>query len=113
MSDAASNPVDDHETGPFGRGGQTLVGAMLSFHGRLGPAFLAFAAARARRLDLTGWAVQDGDCVRVMLQGPEALIGAFEVACCIGPDEDEVLGWTNNQIAPNHSSSGFELRGMP
>ena len=42
---------------------------------------------------------------------PEAMAGAFEVACCIGPDEDEVQSWTCIETEPNHAAERFELRG--
>jgi acylphosphatase len=55
--------------------------------GRLSPAtYLAFVADRARWLDLRGW-VQALDHRRIELvaAGPEALVGALEMACTLGP----------------------------
>jgi acylphosphatase len=50
------------------------------------PAYLAFVADRARWLDLRGW-VQAVDPTRIELvaAGPEALVGALEMACTLGP----------------------------
>lgn len=111
MNNDQTDVAQAQDSGPFGRGGQRPVGARMEFHGRLGPAFLAFAKARAQRLDLKGWALLDGSRVLVVVQGPEALVGAFEMACCIGPDEEEVLSWTCTDTEPNHASDSFELRG--
>jgi acylphosphatase len=106
-----SDPTGNLDSGPFGRGGHRSVSLRMEFCGRLGPAFLAFVRARAERLDLKGWAMLDGTRVLVVVQGPEAMAGAFEVACCIGPDEDEVQSWTCIETEPNHAAERFELRG--
>ena len=52
------------------------------------PTYLAFVADRARWLDLSGW-VQALDATRIELvaAGPEALVGALEMACTLGPLE--------------------------
>ena len=55
--------------------------------GRLSPVtYLAFVADRARWLDISGW-VQALDEARIELvaAGPEALVGALEMACTLGP----------------------------
>lgn len=48
--------------------------------------YLAFVAERARWLDISGWAEADAtDGVTLVAAGPEALVGALEMACALGP----------------------------
>ncbi len=48
--------------------------------------YLAFIAERAGWLDLSGWAEATGaQSVRLVAAGPEALVGALEMACTLGP----------------------------
>lgn len=50
------------------------------------PAYLAFVADRARWLDLRGWVqALDHSRVELVAAGPEALVGALEMACTLGP----------------------------
>ncbi len=104
------DPVSTLDSGPFGRGGHQITGVRMEFFGRLGPAFLDFAIARAHRLDLKGWVTPFENRILITVQGPEAMVGAFEMACCIGPDEDEVQDWTCTDTEPNHAFEAFELR---
>ncbi len=54
--------------------------------GDLTPAdYLGFAANRAAWLDIRGWAAEDGDGITVVAAGPEAMVGAFEMALMLGP----------------------------
>ena len=55
--------------------------------GRLdGPGYLAFIADRAGWLDIRGWARQRADGrIEMVAAGPEALVGALEMACTLGP----------------------------
>jgi len=47
--------------------------------------FLCFAADRAAWLDIDGWAeAADGEAI-VVAAGPEAMVGAFEMALMLGP----------------------------
>jgi len=101
---------NQQETGSFGRGGQRPVSLRLEFTGRLGPDFTVFALARAERLGLRGWIVGRRDRAIVHLEGPEALAGAFEVACCIGPDTVVVDDWSCADEAPDRQINGFHVR---
>lgn len=48
--------------------------------------YLSFLAERARWLDLSGWAEAVGEeSVTLVAAGPEALVGALEMACTLGP----------------------------
>jgi acylphosphatase len=55
--------------------------------GRLNRAsYLAFVLDRANWLDLRGWAAMlDDGRVEMVAAGPEALVGALEMACTLGP----------------------------
>jgi len=95
------------QSGPFGRGGNRPVTCRLEFRGRLGAAFAEFALLRARRLDLTG-TLEAGETVAVaIVSGPEALVGAFETACCIGPDGAQVEDWSCQAEAPGPGRNDF------
>jgi acylphosphatase len=55
--------------------------------GDLAPSsFLAFVADRAAWLDISGWAkASTGNVVTVVAAGPEAMVGALEMALMLGP----------------------------
>ena len=55
--------------------------------GRLIPTtYLAFVADRARWLDISGWVrALDDTRIELVAAGPEALVGALEMACTLGP----------------------------
>ena len=79
--------------------------------GRLdAPTYLAFVADRARWLDLRGW-VQALDATRIELvaAGPEALVGALEKACTLGPLE-ALVETIEAEEEPGLVPAGFEVR---
>jgi acylphosphatase len=94
-------------SGDFGQGGQVSVSQKMVFWGTLGPSFLTFAKARAVRLDLRGWIAADDRTAIAHVEGPEALVGAFEAACCIGPDDATVLDWTCHAVDSEAGRAGF------
>ena len=54
--------------------------------GRIDPAgYLAFVADRAGWLDIHGWVRAKDGCIEMVAAGPEALVGALEMACTLGP----------------------------
>jgi acylphosphatase len=54
--------------------------------GRIDPAtYLPFVLNRARWLGLDGWATAEPGRATVVAAGPEALVGALEMACTLGP----------------------------
>ena len=80
--------------------------------GRLNPvSYLAFVADRAGWLDIRGW-VQAMDARRIELvaAGPEALVGALEMACTLGP-LDALIEVIEAVDEPGHVAAGFEVRG--
>lgn len=100
------------DSGPFGRGGKRSASVDMVFRGSLGSAFLAFAKARADRLSLKGWIeVAGNDRVLAHVEGPDSLVGAFEMACCIGPEQSMVDDWTCRDAHADAALSGFEIRG--
>lgn len=72
--------------------------------------YLPFVADRARWLDIRGW-VQAVDHTRVELvaAGPEALVGALEMACTLGPLDalvETIEAVEERGLVP----AGFEVR---
>lgn len=100
----------NYDSGEFGRGGQDLCAVELTYSGVLGEPFVAFAVARARRLGLTGWVSPLPDEVRVVAQGPQAMVDAFEIVCSLGPIEADVRDWSRLDIDPGINVAGFERR---
>jgi acylphosphatase len=67
--------------------GGARVQVRYAIEGRIEPvSYLAFVAERARWLDVRGWGRWLGDGrIEVVAAGPEALVGALEMACTLGP----------------------------
>ena len=78
--------------------------------GDLGRHFLDFVANRASWLSLSGWAESPSDDHAVVVAaGPEALVGALEMACLLGPIDALVLGLElENETRP--VPQGFGIR---
>ncbi len=73
------------------------------------PAYLAFVAERAQWLDLSGWAAADAGGVTLVAAGPEALVGALEMACTLGPLDalvTDIVGVDSAEAV----GAGFTLR---
>ncbi len=83
----------DQLSGPFGQGGQDRKAVTYLFEGRLGAPFTDFAMDRAKRLNLGGHIVPGETRATVYVEGPDAMIGAFETACSLGPIEADVQRW--------------------
>lgn len=74
--------------GDSGRNGNTPRIARLTIRGRaLDRSFLDFAAHRARRFSLAGWAALGDNELTIVVKGQSALIDMMEVACMLGPIE--------------------------
>lgn len=66
--------------------GGAQVAVRMRITGSFGEDYLRFIASRARWLSLTGWAANTGPGrAEVVAAGPEALVGALEMACVLGP----------------------------
>lgn len=79
------NTLTDHGYSSDVDGGAPVAVRML-VSGELGRSYLDFVADRVAWLDLAGWAERrtDGRVV-IVAAGPEALVGALEMACLLGP----------------------------
>src|SRR4051812_21170090 len=90
--------------------GGTPVAVRMRVAGALGRDYLGFVAERARWLSLSGWAASPSEgAVEIVAAGPEALVGALEMACVLGPDDTLVatldLSAEDAPVAP-----GFVVR---
>ena len=94
----------DVEGGAPVRVGWTISGRMNM------PTYLDFVVERAQWLGLDGWvAANDDQTVSLAVAGPEALVGALEMACTLGPlgaliDEVRPVG------EPGAFPAGFAIR---
>jgi acylphosphatase len=82
-----------------------------TIEGRLEPgSYLTFVADRAGWLDLDGWVRQREDgIVELVAAGPEALVGALEMACTLGP-LDALIARIDAVDEPGDVAAGFEVR---
>jgi acylphosphatase len=78
--------------------------------GSLGPHYLGFVASRAHWLGLSGtaWNVGPGRA-EVVAAGPEALVGALEMASILGP-LDTLVETLDSEPAPGPVPAGFTVR---
>lgn len=73
--------------------------------------YLSFVAERAHWLDVSGWAEADGaDGVTLVAAGPEALVGALEMACTLGP-LDALVERIEGVEEAGPVAQGFAIRG--
>lgn len=78
--------------------------------GRIDPAqYLAFVADRAGWLDIHGWVQAVDGRVEMVAAGPEALVGALEMACTLGP-LDALVERIEAVAEPGVVPTGFEVR---
>ena len=98
------------ESGSFGRGGDRPAAVRMEFFGVVGGAFVSFALERARRLNLRGWIADGGNRVTAHVEGAEALVGAFEMALCLGPVDANVRDWTCAETFDERDLDGFRAR---
>jgi acylphosphatase len=91
--------------------GNAPVQVRFAISGRMNArSYLAFVAERADWLAIKGWAAaNDGGSITLVAAGPEALVGALEMACTLGP-LDAVI--ESIQVANDDSPipQGFEIR---
>lgn len=72
--------------------------------------YLDFVVERATWLGLTGWvAANDDATVALVAAGPEALVGALEMACTLGPS-DALIDEVRAVGEPEHVPTGFSIR---
>jgi acylphosphatase len=94
----------DVEGGAPVRVGWTISGRMHM------PSFLDFVVERAQWLGLDGWvAANDDATVSLAVAGPEALVGALEMACTLGP-LDALIDEVRPVGEPSAFPAGFAIR---
>jgi acylphosphatase len=73
--------------------------------------YVRFVAERARWFGIDGWVSGDADAVTLVAAGPEAMVGALEMACTLGPltavIDDVAVEDEQSQVR-----AGFEIRGQ-
>ena len=72
-------------------------------------AYVAFVAERAAWLDIDGWVEAAEGGVGLVAAGPEALVGALEMACTLGP-LDALIESISGQPTDELVGPGFERR---
>lgn len=73
------------------------------------PSYLEFVAERAHWLGIAGWVAADDDrSVTLLAAGPEALVGALEMACTLGPF-DALIDTIVGVDAPGPPLTGFAI----
>ena len=74
------------------------------------PSYLDFVVERANWLGISGWvAANDDDTVTLVAAGPEALVGALEMACTLGP-LDALIDEMSPTGVPDAVPNGFSIR---
>lgn len=74
------------------------------------PNYLDFVVERATWLGLDGWvAANDDATVSLAVAGPEALVGALEMACTLGP-LDALIDEVRPAGEPAELPGGFSIR---
>lgn len=90
--------------------GGAPVALRLTFAGKLTGGYLDFVAERARWLSLSGWAESSGEGMAVVVAaGPEALVGALEMACVLGP-LDALVDTLTIETVTEPVPTGFAIR---
>jgi acylphosphatase len=90
--------------------GGAPVALRMTVAGRLSDGYLDFVAERAGWLSLSGWAESHGDGKAIVVAaGPEALVGALEMACVLGP-LDALVDTLESEPAGEPVSPGFAIR---
>jgi acylphosphatase len=104
-------PGPDHREYSTAVEGAAPVRQRFTIEGRLDAArYLAFVADRAGWLDLDGWAqVRADGVVELVAAGPEALVGALEMACTLGP-LDALVARIDAVDEPGEVTAGFTVR---
>lgn len=86
------------------------VAVRMRIAGDLGGRYLDFVAERAAWLSLSGWASVAAGRAEVVAAGPEALVGALEMACVLGP-VDALVETLLIEDADELVAAGFVTRG--
>ena len=91
--------------------GGAPVRVLMRVAGSLDAGYLDFVASRAQWLDLDGWTTIVGPGrAEIAAAGPEALVGALEMACTLGP-LDSLVETIDCEPLAEPVPSGFVVRG--
>ena len=72
--------------------------------------YLRFVAGRAQWLSLSGWAASLAPGrAEIVVAGPEALVGALEMACMLGP-LDALIDTLDTEAIGGPVAPGFAIR---
>ena len=71
--------------------------------------YLRFVAERAHWFGISGWAAASNGGVTVVAAGPEAMVGALEMACVLGP-LTALIGRVEASAETGAVAAGFEIR---
>ncbi len=89
-------------------GAQVMV--RMRIGGLFGADYLRFIASRAQWLSLSGWTANVGPGrAEVVAAGPEALVGALEMACVLGP-LDTLIETLETEPESGQVPATFEVR---
>jgi acylphosphatase len=92
--------------------GGAIVGLRYAIEGRMRVAdYLAFIAERAHWFGISGWVAATGArSVTLVATGPEAMVGALEMACTLGP-LNALIERIDSVEERAPIAAGFEVRG--
>lgn len=77
--------------------------------GRIDPqTYLPFVLNRAKWLAINGWASAGDGVATIVAAGPEALVGALEMACTLGP-WDALVETIDARDEPGAVETGFRI----
>jgi acylphosphatase len=90
--------------------GGAAVSVHFTIRGRMDArTYLAFVAERAGWFGISGWASAENGAVTVVASGPEAMVGALEMACTLGP-LDALIDDLRAEHEPGPVPAGFRCR---
>ncbi len=97
------------------RPGGSLITQEMVLSGQIGaPDFLQFIAERADWLSISGWAMRETPTrVVILAHGPEAMVGALEMAVMLGPLNVLVEEVAVREVGDPVRPGTFELRNNP
>jgi acylphosphatase len=86
------------------------VALRMRVRGHFTSRYLLFVCERAHWLSLSGWAADLGNGqAEIVAMGPEALVGALEMACILGPI-DALIETVDTQTETSPIPAGFSIR---
>jgi acylphosphatase len=110
MTDTPTEPAPQGHSYSTDVEGGAPVTARMDIAGVFEADYLDFVAGRANWLSLSGWARSAAaGRVEIVAAGPEALVGALEMACVLGP-LDTLIESIDSQVVAERVLPGFVIR---